>query len=124
MKRIDITDQRNFVLGLPTGGTAVDMYKNFIEMYKRKEISFKNVTTFNMDEYVGLPEDHKESYHTYMNEHLFKHVDMDPAKINIPNGNAPDIAAECLDYERKITDAGGIDIFVGGVGENGHIAFN
>ena len=118
------TAERNFVLGLPTGGTAVEMYNNFIEMYRQQTLSFKNITTFNMDEYIGLPREHRESYHTYMHEKLFNHVDMDLSKVNIPDGNASDIPAECRSYEQKIKDAGGIDLFIGGVGENGHIAFN
>ncbi len=118
------TPERNFILGLPTGGTAVELYKNLVKYHKEGRLSFKNVTTFNMDEYVGLAEDHPESYHSYMRENLFKHVDMDPGKINIPNGNAPDLAAECADYDRRMAACGGVDLFLGGVGENGHVAFN
>jgi glucosamine-6-phosphate deaminase len=118
------TPDRNFILGLPTGGTAVELYKNLVQSYNEARISFKNVTTFNMDEYVGLPEDHPESYHSYMRENLFKHVDMDPERINIPNGNAPNLAAECADYDRRMAACGGADLFLGGVGENGHVAFN
>jgi glucosamine-6-phosphate deaminase len=118
------TLEKNFVLGLPTGSTAIDMYKNLIEFYKKKEINFKNVTSFNLDEYVGIPEDHKESYHTFMKMNFFDHVDMDKSKINIPNGNAPDLAKEGRDYEDRIKAAGGIDLFIGGLGENGHVAFN
>ena len=77
-----------------------------------------------MDEYVGIPENHPESYHTFMRENFFDHVDIPAANINILDGNAPDLARECADYERRIADAGGIDLFVGGVGEDGHIAFN
>ena len=113
-----------FVLALPTGGTAVDMYKNLADMHKKVEISFKNVITFNLDEYIGLPQDHKESYHTFMNENLFKHIDIDKKNIHIPDGNAKDPAKEGRDYEDKIKEAGGIDLFIGGLGENGHIAFN
>jgi glucosamine-6-phosphate deaminase len=117
-------DKDNFVLGLPTGGTAVLMYKNLVDFYIKKKISFKNVTTFNMDEYVGLPKDHPQSYWYFMQENLFKLVDINVNNTNIPNGNAKDIKKECLDYEAKIHAVGGIDLFVGGVGENGHIAFN
>ncbi|UQZ90441.1 glucosamine-6-phosphate deaminase [Deltaproteobacteria bacterium Smac51] len=124
MKAVGATDERNFILGLPTGGTAVELYRHLVASYKKGDVSFKNVTTFNMDEYIGLPEDHPESYHTYMRENLFSQVDMDPAKINIPNGNAPDLAAECRDYDQRMADCGGVDLFLGGVGENGHIAFN
>lgn len=115
---------RNFVLGLPTGGTPLEMYARLVEMHRGGRISFKHVTTFNMDEYIGLPRDHRESYHTYMHENLFNHIDIEPGNINIPDGNAPDLAAECRSYEQRIAAAGGVDLFLGGVGENGHIAFN
>ncbi|MDR2008165.1 MAG: glucosamine-6-phosphate deaminase [Alphaproteobacteria bacterium] len=124
LKKANPTADKNFVLGLPTGGTAVDLYKNLVKFYNNKEVSFKNITSFNMDEYIGLPENHPESYHTFMFEHLFNHVDMDKSKINIPNGNADDIKKFCADYEEKIKSVGGVDLFIGGVGENGHIAFN
>ncbi len=118
------TAERNFILGLPTGGTAVELYSHLVDFHKRGQISFKNVTTFNMDEYIGLPKAHPESYHTYMRQNLFKHVDIDSAKINIPNGNATDLAAECASYDKRMADCGGVDLFLGGVGENGHVAFN
>lgn len=120
----NILNKNNFVLGLPTGGTAIDMYKHFVDLYKSKQLSFKNITTFNMDEYIGLPKEHSQSYYTFMQENLFKHVDIDANNINIPDGNAKDIKHECIAYEEKIIKAGGIDLFIGGVGENGHIAFN
>lgn len=113
-----------FVLGLPTGSTPMGMYRSLVRMYEAGEVSFANVVTFNMDEYVGIPENHPESYHTFMRENFFDHVDIPAANINILDGNAPDLARECADYERRIADAGGIDLFVGGVGEDGHIAFN
>lgn len=124
IKKFNPSKDNNFVLGLPTGGTPVEMYKNFISLYKAGKMSFENIITFNMDEYIGLPRNHKESYYTYMHENLFNHVNMDPSKINIPDGSASDIEAECENYEKKIQAAGGIRLFVGGVGENGHIAFN
>ncbi len=113
-----------FVLGLPTGSTPIGTYKELIRRYKAGEISFKNVITFNMDEYVGLPEEHPESYHSFMRENFFKHVDVDPKNVNILNGNAPDLQKECAEYEERIRRAGGIDLFLGGVGEDGHLAFN
>ena len=113
-----------FVLGLPTGSTPMGMYRALVRMYEAGEVSFANVVTFNMDEYVGIPENHPESYHTFMRENFFDYVDIPAANINILDGNAPDLARECADYERRIADAGGIDLFVGGVGEDGHIAFN
>jgi glucosamine-6-phosphate deaminase len=118
-----VTD-KPFVLGLPTGGTPVGTYQELIKMYQAGEVSFKNVITFNMDEYVGLPEEHPESYHSFMATNFFNHVDVPAENINILNGNAPDLAAECAAYEEKIVAAGGIDLFMGGVGEDGHLAFN
>ena len=118
-----VTD-KPFVLGLPTGGTPIGTYKELIRLYKAGEVSFKNVITFNMDEYVGLPENHPESYHSFMARNFFDHVDVPKENINILNGNAPDLAAECAAYEERIKAAGGIDLFLGGVGEDGHLAFN
>lgn len=113
-----------FVLGLPTGSTPLGTYKELIRLNKEGYVSFRNVITFNMDEYVGLPEDHPQSYHTFMKENFFSHIDIDPDNVNILNGNAEDLAKECEDYEKRIESAGGIDLFLGGVGEDGHIAFN
>lgn len=113
-----------FVLGLPTGSTPLATYAELIRLYKTGEVSFKNVITFNMDEYVGLEESHPESYHSFMHHNFFDHVDVPKENINILNGNAPDLAEECRNYEAKILAAGGIDLFMGGVGEDGHIAFN
>ncbi len=124
LKKIMLKHDEKFVLGLPTGSSAVDMYKHLVEFYKASQLSFKNVTTFNMDEYIGLDKHHPQSYWTFMNENLFKHIDINKNNINIPNGNALDIKQECIDYENKIIQNGGIDLFIGGVGENGHIAFN
>ena len=115
---------RPFVLGLPTGSTPVETYKELVRLYEAGEVSFRTVVTFNMDEYVGIPEDHPESYHTFMRKHFFDHVDVPAANIHILDGNAPDLAKECEEYERKIAAAGGIDLFLGGIGEDGHIAFN
>lgn len=113
-----------FVLGLPTGSTPIATYEELVRRYKAGDISFKNVITFNMDEYVGLPEEHPESYHSFMWKHLFSQIDIDPKNVNILNGNAADLAAECAAYEERIVAAGGIDLFMGGVGEDGHLAFN
>jgi glucosamine-6-phosphate deaminase len=119
------SDRKNpFVLGLPTGGSPLPVYKEFIKRHKAGEISFKNVITFNMDEYVGLSENHTESYHYFMYENLFNHIDIPGDNINILNGNAKDLEKECADYEKKIEKAGGIDLFLGGIGPDGHIAFN
>ncbi len=113
-----------FVLGLPTGSTPLATYKELIRLHKAGEVSFQNVITFNMDEYVGLAENHPESYHSFMWNNFFSHVDIKRENVNILNGNAADLAAECADYEARIEKAGGIDLFMGGVGEDGHIAFN
>ena len=118
------TLQKKFVLGLPTGSSPVIMYKKLIEAYNQKRVSFKNVVTFNMYEYVGLPVDHPESYHSFMYNNLFKHIDCPDENIHILNGNASDLEAECANYEMMIQEAGGIDLFIGGVGVDGHIAFN
>ncbi|WP_114191763.1 glucosamine-6-phosphate deaminase [Edaphovirga cremea] len=118
------TADRPFVLGLPTGGTPLEAYKHLISMHKAGQVSFKNVVTFNMDEYVGLPQEHPESYHTFMYHNFFDHVDIPQENINLLNGNAPDIDAECRQYEEKIKSYGKIHLFMGGVGNDGHIAFN
>ncbi|MBR4951405.1 MAG: glucosamine-6-phosphate deaminase [Alistipes sp.] len=113
-----------FVLGLPTGSTPLQTYKELIHLYEAGEVSFKNVITFNMDEYVGLEESHPESYHSFMWNNFFSHIDIKPENVHILNGNAEDLMAECREYEEAIVKAGGIDLFMGGVGEDGHIAFN
>ncbi|KAJ9592880.1 hypothetical protein L9F63_015458 [Diploptera punctata] len=115
---------RYFVLGLPTGGTPLGMYKKLIEYHKAGKISFKYVKTFNMDEYVGLPRDHPESYHYYMWNNFFKHIDINPANAHVLDGNAPDLQKECDEFENKINEAGGVELFIGGIGPDGHIAFN
>jgi len=113
-----------FVLGLPTGSTPLDVYAELARMCASGEISFRNVITFNMDEYVAIPESHPESYHSFMHRNLFDKIDIPAGNIHILNGNAPDLQKECEDYEAAIVAAGGIDLFLGGVGEDGHIAFN
>jgi len=124
IKAFHPTPEKPFVLGLPTGSSPVLVYKNLVQRFKAGDISFKNVVTFNMDEYVGIPREHPESYHSFMYKNFFSHVDVDPANINILNGNAPDLEAECVSYEEKIKQAGGIELFLGGIGPDGHIAFN
>ncbi len=115
---------RPFVLGLPTGSTPLSTYQELIRYNKAGVVSFANVITFNMDEYVGIPQDHPESYHSFMWNNLFSHIDIKPENVNILNGNAPDLAAECASYEQRIAEAGGIDLFLGGIGPDGHLAFN
>jgi len=118
------TEEKPFVLGLPTGGTPLGMYKRLVELFKAGKVSFKNVITFNMDEYVGLPQDHPESYHHYMWSNFFKHVDIEPKDVHILNGNAENLVAECDRYEEEIAKVGGVELFVGGIGPDGHVAFN
>ncbi|NJD22458.1 MAG: glucosamine-6-phosphate deaminase [Melioribacter sp.] len=113
-----------FVLGLPTGSSPVGMYKELIMLCSSGKVSFKNVVTFNMDEYVGLPETHPESYHHFMWSKFFGHIDIKKGNVNILNGNAENLEDECEKYEEKIKSYGGIDLFLGGIGPDGHIAFN
>ncbi len=113
-----------FILGLPTGSSPLGMYKQLIELNKNNKVSFEHVITFNMDEYVGLPENHPESYHSFMWNNFFKHVNIKPEHVHILNGNAPDLEKECNDYEAKMKALGGVDLFLGGIGPDGHIAFN
>ncbi|QZT38624.1 glucosamine-6-phosphate deaminase [Halosquirtibacter xylanolyticus] len=118
------TEKKPFVLGLPTGGTPLGTYKALIELYNAGKVSFANVVTFNMDEYVGISKDHPESYHSFMWNNFFSHVDVKPENVNILDGNTANMKEECLRYEKKIVSYGGIDLFMGGVGVDGHIAFN
>ncbi|MDD8017172.1 MAG: glucosamine-6-phosphate deaminase [Bacteroidota bacterium] len=118
------TSRKPFVLGLPTGSSPIGMYKELVRMNKAGLVSFQHVVTFNMDEYVGLPEKHPESYHSFMWHHLFSHIDIQAKNVNILNGNAKDLVKECGEYEKKIQKVGGINLFLGGIGPDGHIAFN
>lgn len=113
-----------FVLGLPTGSTPLGMYRELIRLCSEGKVSFQNVITFNMDEYVGLPAADQRSYHYFMWENFFSHIDIKKENVHILDGMAPDLDAECMRYEESIQHAGGIDLFVGGVGADGHIAFN
>ncbi|OXS56208.1 glucosamine-6-phosphate deaminase [Cohnella sp. CIP 111063] len=112
------------VLGLATGGTPVGIYKEIVRDYERGMVSFRNVTTFNLDEYVNLPIDHPESYHSYMNANLFSHIDLPESQRHIPDGNAADLEAECRRYDEAIELSGQIDLQLLGLGHNGHIGFN
>ncbi len=114
----------DLVLGLATGSTPIGLYKALIDMHKREGLDFSRVTTFNLDEYVGLPPTHDQSYRYFMNENLFKHINVDPRFTHVPDGMANDIEAHCDWYEQRIRDAGGIDVQILGIGSNGHIAFN
>ncbi|WP_280743564.1 MULTISPECIES: glucosamine-6-phosphate deaminase [unclassified Parabacteroides] len=116
--------EKPFILGLPTGSSPLGMYKNLIELYKKGIVSFEHIVTFNMDEYVGLPQSHPQSYYTFMWENFFNHINIKKENVNILNGNAPDLEKECADYEAKMKKLGGVDLFLGGIGPDGHIAFN
>lgn len=118
------TADKPFVLGLPTGSSPLGMYGRLIELHKAGKVSFRHVITFNMDEYIGIPRDHEQSYHTFMWTNFFNHIDIPAENVNILDGNAADMEAECLRYEEKIKALGGIELFVGGIGPDGHIAFN
>jgi glucosamine-6-phosphate deaminase len=124
IKKANPTPEKPFKLALPTGSSPIAMYKELIKMNKAGLVSFENVITFNLDEYIGLDAEHPQSYHNFMWKTLFNHIDIKKENVNIPNGVAEDIEAECEEYEQKIKDAGGIDLFLGGVGTDGHIAFN
>lgn len=124
IKAANPTPEKPFVLGCPTGSSPLGMYKGLIELNKKGIVSFQNVVTFNMDEYVGLPKEHPESYYSFMWNNFFSHIDIPRENVNILDGNAPDLQAECRRFEEKIDSYGGIDLFMGGVGPDGHIAFN
>lgn len=114
----------NCVLGFATGSTPKGLYTELIRLHRENGLDFSKVTTFNLDEYVGLPPEHPESYHAFMWEHLFDHINVDPRFVHVPHGMADDVPAFCAWYERQIADAGGIDLQILGIGANGHIAFN
>ena len=118
------TRQKPFVLGLPTGSTVLDMYAVLRTFAKERLLNFQHIITFNMDEYVGLPADHPQSYASYMRRNLLEAAAMRPEHIFIPNGQATNLPAECARYETAIAQVGGVDLWVGGIGRNGHIAFN
>jgi glucosamine-6-phosphate deaminase len=112
------------VLGFPTGSTPLGVYERLIDVHRHEGLSFSQVTTFNLDEYVGLPTSHEQSYHHFMWSRLFDHLDVDPARVHTPRGTAEDLEGFCAWYESQITDAGGIDLQILGIGANGHLAFN
>ncbi|RGP71173.1 glucosamine-6-phosphate deaminase [Fusarium sporotrichioides] len=118
------TPEHPFILGLPTGSSPIGVYNELVRSYKAGQVSFENVVTFNMDEYVGLPRDDPNSYHSFMWKHFFSHVNIHPSNVHILDGNAASPEAECDAYEEAIKAAGGIDLFLAGIGEDGHIAFN
>ncbi|WP_418892387.1 glucosamine-6-phosphate deaminase [Limibacterium fermenti] len=124
IRKANPSSEKPFKLGLPTGSSPLGTYRALIQLYKAGKVSFENVITFNMDEYVGLPDEHPQSYHTFMWQNFFHHIDIKKENVHILNGRADDLEAECEAYEQAIKDAGGIDLFLGGIGPDGHIAFN
>ncbi|KAG2187959.1 hypothetical protein INT44_000709 [Umbelopsis vinacea] len=124
IKQFAPTADRPFVLGLPTGSSPIGTYNKLVDFFKSGELSFEHVITFNMDEYVGLPKNHPQSYHTFMWTNLFAHINIKAENVHILDGNASDLDAECKEFEAKIARVGGIELFLGGIGPDGHIAFN
>ncbi|MCM3118084.1 glucosamine-6-phosphate deaminase [Neobacillus sp. MER 74] len=120
----EIREKLNPKLGLATGSSPVGIYRQLAELYRRNHFSFKHVSSFNLDEYVGLSEDHPQSYAAFMREHLFQHLDIEPRNIHIPNGIAESAEEECIRYEKLLQEAGPLDIQLLGIGLNGHIGFN
>jgi len=114
----------NAVLGMATGSTPLGLYQELVRLHKEEQLDFSHVTTFNLDEYVGLPPNHPQSYHYFMHENFFKHVNIPPENINIPSGNTSNYPAFCAWYEQRIAECGGIDLQILGIGSDGHIAFN
>lgn len=120
----DINAKPRFVLGLATGSTPQGTYGKLAEMNKAGKVSFAKVTTFNLDEYWGIEDDHDQSYRSFMNDKLFNHIDIRPWNTNVPNGMAVNPMLECAGYEQRILAIGGVDLWLLGIGQNGHIAFN
>lgn len=119
-----IQEKPDSVLGLATGGSPVGMYKELVARYQAGQLSFKEIQTFNLDEYVGIEQSSPASYFTFMHENLFNFVDIQPKNVHLPNGQAANLAEECAAYDKRIEEAGGIDLQLLGIGVNGHIAFN
>lgn len=120
----EIKNNPHIVLGLATGSTPIGMYKELIQKHKTEGTDYSNVKSFNLDEYVGLDGEHPQSYRYFMNDELFNHINIDPKNTMVPNGKAEDLAEFCKQYDKDIEEAGGIDLQILGIGQNGHIAFN
>lgn len=119
-----LQNKPNSVIGLATGSTPIGLYKELVQQYLSGNVSFKDVVSFNLDEYVGIDPNNEASYHYFMNYHLFKHIDIQKENIHIPEGHSSDLETACRTYEQQIKEAGGIDLQVLGIGVNGHIGFN
>lgn len=119
-----INKKPNAILGLATGSSPLGMYKQLIKMYENKEVDFSKVTSFNLDEYIGLNPEHPQSYRYFMDNNFFNHVNIDKKKTFVPNGLSDNLIEECKNYDNIIRELGGVDIQLLGIGNNGHIAFN
>jgi glucosamine-6-phosphate deaminase len=119
-----VREKPDAVIGLATGGTPLLLYNELIRMHKEEHLDFSRVTTFNLDEYIGLPADHDQSYHRFMQDNFFRHINIRPENTHIPDGMTANVPAFCAAYEQEIVDAGGIDLQVLGIGSDGHIGFN
>jgi glucosamine-6-phosphate deaminase len=122
---VDVLNAKpNAVLGMATGSTPLGVYQELVKMHRRGEVDFSHVTTFNLDEYVGLPITHEQSYHRFMHENFFRHINIPAQNIHIPSGTTTNYRAFCDWYEKRIVECGGIDLQIVGIGSDGHIAFN
>lgn len=121
---LEIKNNPNLILGLATGSTPLGTYKELIKKHKESNLDFSKITTFNLDEYLGISHDHPNSYYYFMYENFFKHININNENINIPNSNPENLEKYCKNYDKKIQELGGIDLQILGIGENGHIAFN
>ena len=119
-----LNEKPNAVLGMATGSTPLGLYQELVRMHHEESLDFSQVTTFNLDEYVGLPTTHEQSYHYFMHENFFKHVNIPKQNIHIPSGTTSNYRAFCQWYEKRIEECGGIDVQILGIGSDGHIAFN
>ncbi len=119
-----VREKPDAVLGLATGSTPLPLYQELVRMHREEGLDFSRVTTFNLDEYIGLPRDHEQSYHSFMWENLFSQINIDPVRVHIPDGMTDDVPGFCAAYELKIREAGGIDLQILGIGSDGHIGFN
>lgn len=119
-----VREKPNAVLGLATGSTPLALYRELVRMHQQEQLDFSRVSTFNLDEYVGLEKEHEQSYHSFMWKNLFNRININPGNVHIPDGMADDIPSFCGAYERQISASGGIDLQVLGIGSDGHIGFN
>ena len=119
-----VREKPNAVIGLATGSTPLMLYRELIRMHQEDGLDFSEVRTFNLDEYIGLEKEHEQSYHRFMWDNLFSHINIKPEHVHIPDGMAEDVPAFCAAYEKAIVDAGGIDLQVLGIGSDGHVGFN